>query len=224
MLLFIRIRNSDTISPITIQIHLMLLFILYFIPSRFLILHSNTSHVIVYPLYYRSQSLLYYHSNTSHVIVYRITSVSHFPRNLYSNTSHVIVYPGRGEYYFWNLQFKYISCYCLSCIGSWLYISDVIQIHLMLLFISFCSRQSSQTPYSNTSHVIVYLFPHHKIPVSNAYSNTSHVIVYLPSARRSNVRVSNSNTSHVIVYRRRKTGRIQKVLFKYISCYCLSCA
>ena len=178
MLLFIRIRNSDTISPITIQIHLMLLFILYFIPSRFLILHSNTSHVIVYPLYYRSQSLLYYHSNTSHVIVYRITSVSHFPRNLYSNTSHVIVYPGRGEYYFWNLQFKYISCYCLSCIGSWLYISDVIQIHLMLLFISFCSRQSSQTPYSNTSHVIVYLFPHHKIPVSNAYSNTSHVIVY----------------------------------------------
>ena len=69
---------------------------LLFIPVPRLILpgklHSNTSHVIVYPAHGLVPFMENY-SNTSHVIVYRDKRADVVAMEIYSNTSHVIVYP-----------------------------------------------------------------------------------------------------------------------------------
>ena len=56
-------------------------------------------------------------------------------------------------------KFKYISCYCLSCRTGWM---------------------TGQIFYSNTSHVIVYLYKYSCYRCRQGDSNTSHVIVYPP--------------------------------------------
>ena len=120
-------------------------------------------------------------------------------------------------------KFKYISCYCLSCRTGWM---------------------TGQIFYSNTSHVIVYLYKYSCYRCRQGDSNTSHVIVYQYSVPPDNPIRYYSNTSHVIVYRKSPSlslfpAEIQIHLmllfiysikdkhltpdeFKYISCYCLS--
>ena len=58
-----------------------------------------------------------------------------------------------------NIEFQYISCYCLSS-SILLSISLThISIHLMLLFISERGSNENANRYFNTSHVTVYLYP-----------------------------------------------------------------
>ena len=138
----------------------------------------NTSHVTVYLdliIYSSTQSLFQYIScyclselrlaamqilrdfNTSHVTVYRLWVVFVGFSFTNFNTSHVTVYLFHRTQVRQILLFQYISCYCLS-----FYIhseSDpfLISIHLMLLFIFFCSSVISRpASYFNTSHVTVY--------------------------------------------------------------------
>ena len=117
----------------------MLLFILSILLSALSsILNSNTSHVIVYPehafrlrdcpeefkyisCYCLSNILIGRygqpeHSNTSHVIVYLTGQSGNAPLKINSNTSHVIVYHDPVRHY---------------------HASHSIQIHLMLLFITW---------------------------------------------------------------------------------------
>ena len=79
------------------------------------------------------------HSNTSHVIVYLFHLLWKSDINTYSNTSHVIVYPTHHRRKNYFLAFKYISCYCLSRSFRYSLRCTSIQIHLMLLFIPFRS-------------------------------------------------------------------------------------
>ena len=76
--------------------------------------YSNTSHVIVYPPAERHENKERKDSNTSHVIVYRTRSAAFLPDGQHSNTSHVIVY----------LLLRTLEIQV-----------EIIQIHLMLLFI-----------------------------------------------------------------------------------------
>ena len=161
--------------------------------------HSNTSHVIVYPLpaadklrdrifkyiscYCLSHgrlaaALLEGNSNTSHVIVYPCC------RCLWKSSTRIQIHLmllfilSSGSMVISGGLFKYISCYCLSPCGVGRFYLNVIQIHLMLLFISWPRCCCSAFWDSNTSHVIVYLCT--------------------------------------------LEGCQMLILFKYISCYCLS--
>ena len=122
------------------------------------------------------------------------------------------------------IEFKYISCYSLSLIP----------------LLRYCRPY-----YSNTSHVILYRATRADVNEGFAHSNTSHVILYptVDMCCRCNFR--HSNTSHVILYHvtlfaiwKSKFIQIHLMLFfirvapilllmfllfKYISCYSLSC-
>ena len=112
----------------------MLLFILFGRPGLDTLLHSNTSHVIVY---HGSLNYMFSKLSFKYISCYCLSNIisSHVFKNCNSNTSHVIVYPIGKVYANGRAEFKYISCYCLSeCILS-LTLTAAIQIHLMLLFI-----------------------------------------------------------------------------------------
>ena len=118
--------------------------------------------------------------------------------------------------------FKYISCYCLSLVT----VSGL-----------FCS------PYSNTSHVIVYPILH-MYAISPSGIQIHLMLLFIPAVQNFKPPEDHSNTSHVIVYPAARACvvaalRIQIHLmllfiegeragaepgqpFKYISCYCLS--
>ena len=140
----------------------------------------------------------------------------------HSNTSHVIVY-----HYFHPLQselleFKYISCYCLSKKIIQKYLQMQIQIHLMLLFIRperqvsggdrrfkyiscYClsgSERAADAAGEKFKYISCYClssFPS-ALGFESSHSNTSHVIVYLFRVFQIRITSQNSNTSHVIVY------------------------
>ena len=157
MLLFIGYRNTLGRQNKIISIHLMLLFIrkIEFIPIGFK--HFNTSHVTVYRSTIYINVTIYTDFNTSHVTVYHhkllpfcpIFSFQYiscyclsvqvyavlFPF-FYFNTSHVTVYqtPMRLK----RLKVRYfntshVTVYPISINVQAL--SNVISIHLMLLFI-----------------------------------------------------------------------------------------
>ena len=141
--------------------------------------YSNTSHVIVYRGRSMNAALTISNSNTSHVIVYRINGRYERTKKQFKYISCYCLssanYHSRPPLWW----FKYISCYCLSWFGyqsTWIVSIQIhlmllfirilpspllcrhrIQIHLMLLFIPICRQIASTKPYSNTSHVIVYL-------------------------------------------------------------------
>ena len=143
-----------------------------------LLINSNTSHVIVYPHCSHCPETLS-DSNTSHVIVYPEGAQIITPSERYSNTSHVIVYPLNV----WKgLEYR------------------IIQIHLMLLFITnYFVRFGSQL-HSNTSHVIVY----HGYCKEFGFANSIQIHLML-----------------LFICYPQDGQRIQHA-FKYISCYCLS--
>ena len=98
-----------------------------------------------------------------------------------------------------------------------------IQIHLMLLFIRLKRISQCVNNNSNTSHVTLY-------PITFAYlfptfwdSNTSHVTLYHLQVCAYPMFSVNSNTSHVTLYRDWENDSRQSLVFKYISCYSLSC-
>ena len=98
------------------------------------------------------------------------------------------------------LLFKYISCYCLSPGRMSRPCSRAIQIHLMLLFIQ------PRTKWCSTFQTFKYI---------SCYCLSL-------DARQGNVLSTNSNTSHVIVYLDLPLQASHSPPFKYISCYCLS--
>ena len=79
-----------------------------------------------------------------------------------------------------KVEFKYISCYCLS-----LFLDPLIHDFFEFKYIScYCLSLSAISVSfwrcdSNTSHVIVYPGPHPAKERTQKNSNTSHVIVYL---------------------------------------------
>ena len=123
---------------LSIQIHLMLIFIAGIIDENIFNLDSNTSHVNLY------------HNGMEHDA----------RRLLYANTAHVNLYPES----LWEVQgivgiqihlmliFIRISCWKQ-------YMSTAIQIHLMLIFIVMGISTLAFLPYSNTSHVNLYRKP-----------------------------------------------------------------
>ena len=201
MLLFIQRRTTRGSRASGIQIHLMLLFIRNIQSYGAGIIYSNTSHVIVYPIPCVFSATTCCNSNTSHVIVYQ-KDVCQRPE--------------------W-LQFKYISCYCLSGIPD----CETVKKDAFKYISCYCLSPSvtlsvSDRTNSNTSHVIVYpgrlcLFGNpfvfkyiscyclsdlsRKRLKCHSYSNTSHVIVYQIRDKRMLHILNHSNTSHVIVYR-----------------------
>ena len=177
----------------------MLLFIKHQAKLWFIAFDSNTSHVIVYPTtlqkrkeekqfkyiscYCLSRCVFWTGSiftSFKYISCYCLSAIPDMATNwdCYSNTSHVIVYPGVGSYVgtFW--KFKYISCYCLSKTSKIHRPAGQIQIHLMLLFIMLAVKAQFYDVYSNTSHVIVYLYIRQAKVKAGSHSNTSHVIVY----------------------------------------------
>ena len=115
MFLFIRTSSSLRSSIQIIQIHLMFLFIAETeIRNAGHKANSNTSHVPVYPVPVRARSCCASNSNTSHVPVYQINALLKL----------------------FCILFKYISCSCLSHLANRCWMISNIQIHLMFLFIT----------------------------------------------------------------------------------------
>ena len=96
--------------------------------------------------------------------------------------------------------FKYISCYCLSRCKH---------------IVRKCN------PNSNTSHVIVYPSCMH-IQRRERQIQIHLMLLFIPSTTPCFFTALYSNTSHVIVYPKEFGKNINKYVFKYISCYCLS--
>ena len=101
--------------------------------------HSNTSHVIVYQMQLlrgaRAQRFKY----ISCYCLSKQTDRKPFI-GTNSNTSHVIVYLEYNDPESECPAFKYISCYCLSSKTSYtISKKTIIHIHLMLLFIGLWS-------------------------------------------------------------------------------------
>ena len=118
MLLFIIVWKPSKTDVSIIQIHLMLLFIMAIIFLHSIILNSNTSHVIIYP---KERLIKLKEDAFKYISCYYL---SWNPRTIlclmeYSNTSHVIIY-------------LYQSLEASAERG--------IQIHLMLLFIHACHQ------------------------------------------------------------------------------------
>ena len=118
----------------------------------------------------------------------------------YSNTSHVIVY----------LQSSRLR-FC----------PKIIQIHLMLLFISSQSGDALGCPYSNTSHVIVYRGGTGK---GNQEPQFKYISCYCLSGTARSPPSSPSIQIHLMLLFIciSSAGLFFKNQFKYISCYCLS--
>ena len=141
-----------------ISIHLMLLFILEALLSKYE--EYVFQYISCYCLSMEKFSGKDFKKEFQYISCYCL-SVFHIPLwgyKLYFNTSHVIVYlpepyPPISKY----CSFQYISCYCLS---------------------NMIIRCLQHIRYFNTSHVIVYLYRFHSRYPLNLNFNTSHVIVY----------------------------------------------
>ena len=103
---------------ISIQIHLMLLFIFVATSQEKEVYEdSNTSHVIVYRIS-AAWLILVIHIQIHLMLLFIFTRRSGIVAIPNSNTSHVIVYPKTPQKETGAFLFKYISCYCLSISAS----------------------------------------------------------------------------------------------------------
>ena len=244
MLLFINKTGGVSCTLYRVSIHLMLLFIqkTWFIWDR--TLSFNTSHVTLYLSnhagpkssialfqYISCYSLSWSFSspfgssqgfNTSHVTLYQCCYVRNLSYTLRFNTSHVTLY----------LNGSYSD-------NS----SNVVSIHLMLLFICMAYRLTGQKTCFNTSHVTLYQINTKSQDALLKCFNTSHVTLYQKRVRTCKKLVSVSihlmllfiqvdvlqpignqcfNTSHVTLYQLKEKTYYQLRKFQYISCYSLS--
>ena len=151
-------------------------------------------------------------------------SILHCQTLVNSNTSLVLIYLVNSTQYGWiPYRFKYISWSYLSQSCNSRYRGNLIQIHLMFLFIAEAKRkemEGSQFKYISCS----YLSRNPSNLFTNkCHSNTSHVLIYLvlavPERRFFNLfkyiscsylsvvsigaasNIPYSNTSHVLIYR-----------------------
>ena len=160
--------------------------------------------------------------NTSHVTLYRLWGARTGHCDICFNTSHVTLYRIGVSKIVRKLKFQYISCYSLSIAellfwvisnrfntshvtlyqskGNARHPSDVVSIHLMLLFITI----------ENLDEKVDVCF------------NTSHVTLYLQQRTGSGIHLICFNTSHVTLYPREREGCVFRNVFQYISCYSLS--
>ena len=156
----------------------MLLFIAIPIADPYKYRDSNTSHVIVYRT---GLSVEQNHMEIQiHLMLLFIPIMDYYLRaSFHSNTSHVIVYQNQVQVMIQNVEFKYISCYCLSVPQKNRRRGSDIQIHLMLLFIiTACLLQAVTKEFKYISCYCLSLQrDYDKLSYRN--SNTSHVIVYL---------------------------------------------
>ena len=140
--------------------------------------YFNTSHVTVYQYlvfiihtttkfqyiscYCLSHKVLFLschhtHFNTSHVTVYLIIFI-HLSITLHISIHLMLLFiVSHNSLYFVQLQFQYISCYCLSPLLCCFYFSKI---------------------HFNTSHVTVYLSNFFAPSCAYIHFNTSHVTVY----------------------------------------------
>ena len=127
-------------------------------------LHSNTSHVIIYPRICFVLPYVFLNSNTSHVIIYHSFFYRRF--SSYSIQIHLMLLFIQKllAKQIVQIKFKYISCYYLS---------------LSNIPFSFWHLNS------NTSHVIIYRCNVFLFPQNSCNSNTSHVIIYRPDLIKS---------------------------------------
>ena len=92
----------------------------------------------------------------------------------------------------------------------------------MLFFIFYKKREKEICGYSNTSHVILYLYAYRYFGSIYVDSNTSHVILYRRLwGFRNMPRLIQIHLMLFFIERRKQDGR-HKRAFKYISCYSLS--
>ena len=121
------------------------------------------------------------------------------------------------------LKFQYISCYCLSEFGNGADIVCIVFQYISCYCLS-CPFSAYFTHSSNfnTSHVTVYLTIFISIDMCIPYFNTSHVTVYPAYVHQASDRFLHFNTSHVTVYHKQWGAIMNKSIFQYISCYCLS--
>ena len=124
-----------------------------------------------------------------------------FPSKINSNTSHVIVYRGFVIPIAANLQFKYISCYCLSgspLLNAW---ESTIQIHLMLLFIELEKMDNGSV--KRFKYISCYCLSPSRSPCPVYHLRFKYISCYCLSGSA-------------------PAGSLRNYSFKYISCYCLS--
>ena len=243
MLLFIAGLWSVMTATISIQIHLMLLFILKCflcarVPVKFKYISCYCLSILPHrpdiPLRIQIHLMLLFISNARHISLtyseFKYISCYCLSLTVGSETSGIIIQIhlmllfiiiGRNKSVHVTV-FKYISCYCLSQRWSpspWFL---RIQIHLMLLFI-FSGQIQRRKCHIIQIHLMLLFIPQVLFSQSCfADSNTSHVIVYPIPNFGTDGGFRHSNTSHVIVYHKAKEAVSNKIKFKYISCYCLS--
>ena len=199
MLLFINTLQLQYKPLLCIQIHLMLLFITEHIRGNGLSRYSNTSHVIVY--HHTSLTNIWLSVIQIHLMLLFITITGAiWAERRDSNTSHVIVY---RKYFFPAHTVR------------------TIQIHLMLLFI--CIGIQAAKCWYLFKYISCYCLSLYKINYTNGFWIQIHLMLlfieYVYFVRNF---WSHSNTSHVIVYHLSLMPNGLYLLFKYISCYCLS--
>ena len=162
--------------------------------------YFNTSHVTVYQYlvfiihtttkfqyiscYCLSHKVLFLschhtHFNTSHVTVYLIIFI-HLSITLHISIHLMLLFiVSHNSLYFVQLQFQYISCYCLSqkfCLQSYqCTLFQYISCYCLSSYTYFCSFFEKQFQY-----ISCYCLSYTYILASTAiiYFNTSHVTVY----------------------------------------------
>ena len=139
--------------------------------------------------------------NTSHVTVYLYSGYKVKNDIGDFNTSHVTVYPFANLFASTVPAFQYISCYCLS-------LSD----HLTI----------GKTTYFNTSHVTVYLY--YLSPCIPIYLISIHLMLLFIDLFDISPLCSTSISIHLMLLFINIffPKFFRKLIFQYISCYCLS--
>ena len=163
------------------------------------------------------------HSNTSHVIVYLFHLLWKSDINTYSNTSHVIVYPTHHRRKNYFLAFKYISCYCLSGIHMRPLRLFGIQIHLMLLFIKDCGKNHGRQ--KKFKYISCYCLSGARpiLPGPGSAIQIHLMLLFInPACKRFEVASTFKYISCYCLSDHFRRERLPLSVFKYISCYCLS--
>ena len=124
----------------------------------------------------------------------------------------------------WGLsEFKYISCYSLSkYIRLKATINNNLNTSHVILYPNTLVNKQSLSLFKYISCYSLSLAAAAENP-AQANLNTSHVILYLPYMLRVGSFLNHLNTSHVILYQLEDAMDSDELIFKYISCYSLSC-
>ena len=191
-------------------------------PGCNVVVGFNTSHVTLYlqsSLSCRPQTQRF---NTSHVTLYPLPEYQPSYNKIRFNTSHVTLYR-KGNCWipllYWCFNTSHVTLYHLDFIGATLCIT--VSIHLMLLFITNCSKYCCDCCRFNTSHVTLY---HVQIEERPSVAVSIHLMLLFiektgedKPVKQQFQYISCYSLSKACVFEVDKKG-----LFQYISCYSLS--